>query len=216
MKSRWFIPVAIFLFSIVLSGCGGTFSTLMTAKPTEGMGIAFEGITLTTLSNATSVGSNQFIPNPMVWYRGMPVKDFLEIGGKISYLSIGADVKIIPLYLDFIGLAADLEVAYPYYYSAFGSFSFDFAASVLVTIQPIQFISLTVAPKFKYAALAFPMLGGSAVISLFNTPEFAMVFDVSYMTVLPGSLSSDNVIGTAINNALNNTGMLSFGVGLQF
>lgn len=204
------LPALVLLFSVMTS-CGGSFSSLMTAKPTEGVGLGFEGITW-NIAN-----TNLFIPNPLIWYRGLPVKDFLEIGGRISLLSAGADIKIIPLYLDMIALAADVEVAYPYYYAGLNAFSCDLTGSLLVTFQPIQFISFTVAPKFRYAMLAIPMYGGSAVVSLFNTPEFALVFDVSlmaFMTTKPATASTN--LSSALNNLYNSQSMWSIGVGLQF
>lgn len=209
------------LFGIVLlSGCAGTFSTLMTAKPTEGAGIAFEGIVFvlggTNVITSSDSSSPSFFPNPMFWYRGLPVKDFLEIGGKISLLSASADIKLIPLNLEMLSLAGDVEISYPFLYS--GALTADIAASVLITFQPIQFISITAAPKFKYAMFSLPMFGGSAVVSLFNTKEFALLFDVSYITYLPGTFtsSSTSVFSDALTKVMNSTGFLSIGVGLQF
>lgn len=206
---------------VFLSGCAGTFSSMMTAKPTEGMGLAFEGIVLMAgtniISSATTNGPS-FIPNPNVWYRGMPVKDFLEIGGRISLLSAALDVKVIPLNTDIFSLAGDVELSYQYYYYAASGFTADLAASVLVTIQPIEFISFTLAPKFKWAMFSLPMYGGSFVLSLFNSPSFALLFDVSYITYIPGTFQSSttNSFSTALNNTLNSLGFLSFGIGLQF
>lgn len=219
MKTRNLIVLLAIAAIVSMSSCAGTFSTLMTAKPTEGMGLAMEGITLIAgLSNVTSALSNTFLPNPTFWYRGVPVKDFLEIGGRLSLLSASADVKLIPLNLDIFAIAADVEVSYPYLYYGASSFTLDLAASVLLTLQPISFFSITLSPKYKLSMFAYHLLGGSAVISLFNTENFALLLDVSYMTFLPGSIttSSTNVISQSVNSFLNTVGMLSVAVGLQF
>ena len=136
------------------------------------------------------------------------------MGGKISLSSAAFDVKPIFYNDSNLGLAADIEISEPYIYSFQSA---DLTLAALLTYQPIDFAAVTLVPKFRLMGMAYPMIGGSIVLSLYHSEKFSLLFDISYITFLnKQDTNTGNAMDDFANDAFNSFDVLSISAGVQF